>query len=124
MFPLAAIVLFIGFALIVVCLSNVMNAPIVRVDDWVGGMGLAIFIAGLVLLAFAGWGWMGWGRPTWLIWVVGIIGALLLVLSWVGTFGDPLGRSPIENFPLTVIMGSGLLAAAIIAAAGVAGIAY
>lgn len=115
MFSLAAIFLVLGFATIVVFLAKVMNAPIIRVDDWVGGLGVAIFISGLVLLAFAGCGWMGWGAPRWLIWTVGIIGALLLVISWVGTFGDPLGRSPVESYPFLVIIGSGLLVAAVVA---------
>lgn len=115
MFSLAAIFLVLGFATIVVFLAKVMNAPIIRVDDWVGGLGVAIFISGLVLLAFAGCGWMGWGTPRWLIWTVGIIGALLLVLTWVGSVGDTLGRSPVENFPYVVIVGSGLLAGAIVA---------
>lgn len=115
MFQLALACIVIGIILVVFFLAGVMNAPIVKVGDWVGGLGFGLVVAGLVFAVYGALGWMGWGVPRWLIWGTGICGALVLAVSWIGTFGDPIARSPLETYPFLVIIGSGVLAAAIVA---------
>lgn len=115
MFPLAFAVILAGLFLFLFWGLSPANPGYVDVPCWVAGVGTFLMLAGIVIGLFAIGDWVGWGVPTWLIWGAGIVGVVILAVSWAGTFGDSLARSPIESYPFLVIIGSGILAGAVVA---------
>lgn len=110
MIPLAIACLVIGALIVLLWLAAALSAPIDDTPDWVGGLGVAVFVAGLVFAGLAACEWAGWGVPGWLIGVTALAGGLVIVVSWVGAIGKNAKLRSI----LTVV-GLGIVGAAVVA---------